>query len=521
MNEFLRREEGRLQRESEYGLREGRRMTCFTEGQGFDMNGERKGLDGKNRLYSLILAAALLAGLVGYFICMLPSLYVSYRREQNLKSVLRQHIAYVESGNYSNVKAANPVTCFSVRIPNAADTFFLAGPFWELEVTAKTTQAREAFSSLRQLLRRWQNGDFPEDDTEDRFLEEMEAWRNVWKDSLKEVSSALPVRIDFRLTDRLEYSGESSRLHRMSDEVLILEAEAGNGDNIYTNYIALEDTGDALVFTCLPAVTPDMWEIRPVVLQSLPMLAAVILLLVLLFSQGYSRGILQPVYRELEEKNKALQEENKRQEVFMRASSHQLKTPLSAALLLLDGMINRVGKYQDTALYLPRVKEQLLSMRKMVEDILSLNHCGEPVRLQELQILPLLEDGLSAYQVRILDKGLQVSCSGEGGAIQADETLLLQILDNLLSNAVEYTPDGSRIEIRVSQTAIFLENYGVTIPETILPHVFDPFVSGNHERKLASHGLGLYIAACYARQLGFSVEIKNRENSVLAALYFS
>lgn len=485
------------------------------------MNYERKGLDRKNRLYSLILAAALLAGLVGYFICMLPSLYVSYRKEQNLKSVMRQHIAYVESGSYDNVKTANPVTCFSIRIPDAADTFFLAGPFWELEITAKTTQAREAFSELRQLLQRWQNGDFPEDGTEDQLWEEMEAWINVWKNCLKDFSSSLPVRIDLKLTDQLEYSGESSRIHLMSDEVLILEAEAGNGDNIYTNYVAMEDTGDAVVFTCLPAVTPDMWEIRPVVLQSLPMLAAVILLLVLLFSQVYSRGILKPVYRDLEEKNQALREENKRQEIFMQASSHQLKTPLSAALLLLDGMINRVGKYQDTALYLPRVKEQLLSMRKMVEDILSLNHCRDPVRLQEMQILPLLEGRLSAYRVRILDKGLQVSCTGEVGTIKADETLLLQILDNLLSNAVEYTPDGNRIEIRVSRTAVFLENYGVTIPEAILPHIFDPFVSGNHEQKLTSHGLGLYIAACYARQLGFSVEVGNRENSVLAALYFS
>lgn len=484
------------------------------------MNGERKSLDGKNRLYSLILAAVLLAGLVGYFVCMLPSLYVSYRKEQNLNSVLRQHTAYMENGNYDNVKAANPITCFSVKIPDAADTFFLAGPLWNLEITAKTSLAREAFSELRQLLQRYQKGDFPEDYTEERFLEEMEAWIDLWKNSLEEFTSALPVQIDLRLAGNAEYSGESSRIHLMSDEILILETEVSNGDNIYTNYIAMEDAGDALVFTCLPAVTPDMGEIRPVVLQSLPMLAAVILLLVLLFSQVYSRGILRPIYHELEKKNQALQEENKRQEIFMRASSHQLKTPLSAALLLLDGMINRVGKYQDTALYLPRVKDHLLSMRKMVEDILSLNHCLESICLRDIQILPLLENRLAEYRTKILDKGLQVSCAGEDGAVKADEYLLLQILDNLLSNAVEYTPAGNRIEIRVSRTAVFIENYGVTIPEAILPHVFDPFVSGNHERKLASHGLGLYITAYYARQLGFSVEIKNRENSVLAALLF-
>lgn len=493
----------------------------ITERQGVDMNYERKGLDRKNRLYSIILAIVLLAGLVGYFICMLPSLYVSYRKEQNLQSVAQQHTAYVENGNYDGIKTANPAACFSIKIPYAGDTFSLASPSWSLEVTAETAWAKEAFAEMGRLLRRYKSGDFPEDYNEEQFLEEMEVWIDRWKESLNEISSSLPVRIELELNNSVEYDGESSKIHIMSNEIMVLEAGASNEDNIYTNYIAMEDTGDAIVFTCLPTVTPDMGEIRPVVLQSIPMLAAVVLLLVLLFSQMYSRGILKPIYRELEEKNLALQEENKRQEIFMRASSHQLKTPLSAALLLLDGMINRVGRYKDTSLYLPKVKDQLLSMRKMVEDILSLNHCRDNIELRDMQVMPLLEGKLSEYRVKIQDKGLQVSCTGEIETIKADEYLMMQILDNLISNAVEYTPEGNKIEIRGGQRAVSLENYGVTIPGDILPHVFDPFVSGNHEREIASHGLGLYITAYYAKQMGFSVQIENRENSVLAVLHFS
>lgn len=205
----------------------------------------------------------------------------------------------------------------------------------------------------------------------------------------------------------------------------------------------------------------------------------------------------------------------------MRASSHQLKTPLSAALLLLDGMINRVGKYQDTAVYLPKAKEQLLSMRKMVEDILSLNHCRDDIGLHDIQVMPLLENRLSQYRVAAADKGLQVSCSGIDTIIKADENLLQQILDNLIANAVAYTPEGGSIELRVSTGKITIENYGVTISKDILPHVFEPFVSGNHEREIAGHGLGLYIAAYYAKQMGFSLQIENGTDSVLAVLYFS
>lgn len=481
------------------------------------MKEDRKGLERKNQLYSMTLAVILLGCLIGYFICMLPSLYVSYRKEQNLNSVEQQHRAYMETGSYDGIKLVNPTACFSVRIPDEGDTIFITGQAWKMEVTAAAPYAKSAFDSLRQYLHRYREGDFKEDNHKEAFAEEMEEWLSVWK----EHSISLPVQIDFQLTGSMEYSEDGVKLHLISDEMLIIEAGASDGENIYTNYIAMEDAGDALVFTCLAAMTPDMGEIRPVVMQSIPMLAAVVLLLVLLFSAVYSKGILAPMYHELEKKNQALQEENERQEIFMRASSHQLKTPLSAALLLLDGMINRVGKYQDTAVYLPKAKEQLLSMRKMVEDILSLNHCRDDIGLHDIQVMPLLENRLSQYRVAAADKGLQVSCSGIDTIIKADENLLQQILDNLIANAVAYTPEGGSIELRVSTGKITIENYGVTISKDILPHVFEPFVSGNHEREIAGHGLGLYIAAYYAKQMGFSLQIENGTDSVLAVLYFS
>jgi signal transduction histidine kinase len=149
-------------------------------------------------------------------------------------------------------------------------------------------------------------------------------------------------------------------------------------------------------------MSPRIEEIRPVIFQSLPMIIAVALLLVLVSSQIFSSLIIQPViklanhaeymknaenlklepipvtgqdeisslgeslnglyqkiqesYQELEDKNRLLADENKRQEVFLRASSHQLKTPLAAALLLVQGMMNEVGKYKDVKSYLPQVK---------------------------------------------------------------------------------------------------------------------------------------------------------------------
>lgn len=68
------------------------------------MGGERHmKLGRKNLLYSMTLAGILMLLLIGYFICMLPSLYVNHVMEQNLKSIREQHKAYMETGSYEGV----------------------------------------------------------------------------------------------------------------------------------------------------------------------------------------------------------------------------------------------------------------------------------------------------------------------------------------------------------------------------------------------------------------------------------
>ena len=75
----------------------------------------------KNLLYSMGLAGVMMLFLVGYFICMLPSLYVDHMMEQNLKSVYEQHRAYMETGSYDGVRVRNATACFSMEIPLDGD----------------------------------------------------------------------------------------------------------------------------------------------------------------------------------------------------------------------------------------------------------------------------------------------------------------------------------------------------------------------------------------------------------------
>ena len=88
------------------------------------------GLSKKTFLYSIAIAAIMTAFIIGYFVLMLPSLYVDYVCEQNLRSVLAQHRAYMECGTYEAVRVRNPTACFSVEIPVSGDYVLLTGKSW-------------------------------------------------------------------------------------------------------------------------------------------------------------------------------------------------------------------------------------------------------------------------------------------------------------------------------------------------------------------------------------------------------
>ena len=486
----------------------------------------------KNLAYSLLLAGLLLFFLICYFIYMIPSLYVDYIMDDNLQSIRAQHRTYVETGSYENIRVKNPTACFSVRIPGEGDSLLLSGKSFSVKITLTAPALLEKFHHRQDMLNGLETADLIQSlgaDTGIFFAE----WATLFRDSMSELTSSstkdLPVEVESLQVQNLngEFKNEYFRYHSISETLVILEAGIEDDNNSYTNYIAIEKTDDALILSLLPVVTPDIREIRPVVLQSLPALAAAILLLVLLFSRIYSRGIVVPAqrliarnYQELEQKNEALAAENKRQEIFLRASSHQLKTPISAALLLVDGMIRKIGKYKDVSLYLPKVKEHLLSMSRMTEDILALNRLKDQLQIQALDLDALLASRLLACQEIISDKNLTlIPREGQSGHVFTDERAATLILDNLLSNAISYTPAGGKIEIRTSPGQIQIQNYGTRIPDGLLPHIFEPFVSGNHDLK--GHGLGLYIASYYAALSQITLTVTNEGESVSATVYFS
>lgn len=527
-------------------------------------------LSKKTLLYSSILSVITVSLIIGYFILMLPSLYVSYMQERNYDSILELQKGYMKAGSYENLKVKNPTGTVTVDIPLLGDTFYIVNKFCRITVDIQDQRIRDILEQLRYYATHKEeiediNDTFNIDDITDEFVLNKELLNNN------------PLKFNFELYKNENiFEDISSKTYMISDDLVIYEANVTDGQNYYTSYVAMGLTDHAIVISFLSIMSPRIEEIRPVIFQSLPMIVAVALLLVLISSQYFSKLIIQPIirlanhaeymkdaksliqdepasrftchllepilitghdeisslgeslnglyqkiqesYQELEVKNQCLADENKRQEVFLRASSHQLKTPITAALLLVQGMINEIGKYKDVKEYLPQVKQQLQSMQKIVEDILYLNHSSQNLAMELITIPDLMKECMNAYQVQMEEKLLTITSEGNISPIETDRELMKKILDNLLSNAIYFTPEGGKIRIVYEEHELSIINYGITIDEELLPHIFEPFVTSVNKNR--GHGLGLYVVSYYAKFLNCQVKLYNIDGGVMAELKF-
>ncbi len=521
----------------------------------------------KNFLYTTIVTGILTVIVLVYFVLMLPSLYVDHMSKKNYDIIVNQHTTYLEDRSYQNIEVNNP-SCMSIEIPFDKAGITVSGKAFQLEILPATEKMQllteEIKSYIGNSMDAMKESNKNTKDFSPVWEEKIEEWKNAFIEEFSHMEQVpITFAAQFQNFEQLGFTGEITKLHFFSNNTIIMETGASDTGNHYTSFLAFTYDNDELIASFFPAMTPYMNEIFPIITHSLPMLIAVIILFALIVSYLYSKGMVSPIlklvrhtenvknsgithytaldvtgrdeiaeltvtlnelyqelsrnYLEMEQKNRELDQKNKRQEVFLKSCSHQLKTPIAAALLLVNGMMNQIGKYQDVQAYLPQVKKQLLSMQKMVQDILYLTRCEENLYKEKLQVSQLLSQSISNHEVSISAGGFQlITDFSKECYCSTDAHILMAILDNLISNAIAHSKEGASITIKTSTNEVMIENSPAHIPEDLLPNIFEPFVSNNGK----GHGLGLYIVAYYAELLGAKIQICNGENAVKAKLIF-
>ncbi len=185
--------------------------------------------------------------------------------------------------------------------------------------------------------------------------------------------------------------------------------------------------------------------------------------------------------------------------------SHELRTPLSA--LKLYGELLRTAPPEKKNFYLGQILQLIDHFAALVGDIIEVGKLESgkvelkpiPVELNEL-----VGEALGKYRAEAEKRGqrLEFFPSQENPTVMADPHRLEQILDNLVDNAIRYTPDGGRITVSVGLCeeegrlwgVVEVSDNGPGIPEEELPHIFERFFRGEKARSQQIPGTGLGLA---------------------------
>ena len=215
---------------------------------------------------------------------------------------------------------------------------------------------------------------------------------------------------------------------------------------------------------------------------------------------------------------------------FFSAVSHELKTPVTIIKGQLEGMLLGVGTYKDRDKYLSRSLEVVLSLESMVQEILTVSRMessGFVLRIEELDFSEMLKKQLSTYEDLIVKKSLQLRIDIEDYLfIAGDKAMLQKVINNLVINAIHYSPAEHHIFIKAwrtnSNVNFIIENTGVHVPETDLPKLFEAFyrVEQSRNRQTGGSGLGLYIVKMILDQHKADYKLENTAAGVQFSVSF-
>jgi len=212
------------------------------------------------------------------------------------------------------------------------------------------------------------------------------------------------------------------------------------------------------------------------------------------------------------------------QRYFFSAASHELKTPIAATSVMLEGMLENVGDYSNHPKYLIECIKAMDAQAKMITEILeivSLNDSKITPSPEELDIKHTVANLLPNFQTLAEAGGKRITCNiPEGEITLADEKMLNKAISNVILNAVQNTPEGGGIRIWTEQAAdhyrLLILNEG-SIDVISLPKLFDPFYRTDkaRNRKDGRSGLGLTIVQKALETMNICFSLENSSDGVL------
>ena len=200
--------------------------------------------------------------------------------------------------------------------------------------------------------------------------------------------------------------------------------------------------------------------------------------------------------------------------------AHELRTPLSVLQVELESLEDGIN--EPTAEVIGNLKQEVFYLTRLVENLrmLAAADAGELMMdLQPLEIKGLVDVVVNRLREAAREKGIALLTNpdGEDLLVAGDDQRLAQVLLNLLSNALHFTPSGGEVSISVEQVEnrvhVSVSDNGIGIAAEDLPHVFERLYRSDRarQRENGSSGLGLAIARSLVEAHGGHIWVESKE----------
>ncbi len=292
-------------------------------------------------------------------------------------------------------------------------------------------------------------------------------------------------------------------LHNMNDGVL---AYTSTGILLHANNSAVELLGDRVLnYSLYELFETFNYSLDEETLESgktVPILDKFVSFNVKRYENFYDKSsgiviVLQDIT-----KHKKLDDMRKE---FVANVSHELRTPLTTVKSYTETLIDDEIKNEEIAMnFLNVINGEVDRMAILVQDLLDLSKFDSEkmvLNMEELDLLKVVEHTISQNKI-LMDKKEQIVSTyfeKEEYKILGDITRINQVFNNILSNAIKYSPDGASINVTISEDEkdyiVYIRDTGIGIPKEDLPHIFDRFyrVDKARSRQMGGTGLGLAI----------------------------
>lgn len=214
---------------------------------------------------------------------------------------------------------------------------------------------------------------------------------------------------------------------------------------------------------------------------------------------------------------------------FVSNVSHELRTPLTSVRSYSEALSD--GALEDPKLareFLDVIQRETDRMIRMISDLLSLSRMDsnrQEMNLELIDLSRLVDHILDRFDMMLsseeyVNKDYKIlrELSDKPIWVEADQDRLTQIIDNILNNAIKYSPDGGNITVRLMTThneaLLSIQDQGLGIPQKAIPHIFERFyrVDKARSREQGGTGLGLAIAKEVVERLNGRIWVNSIEN---------